>query len=234
MPVHLFGRPAPLAGARASSACRSSRTRRRRSARPRSRRRRSSRPSASSRRRTSSASATAASSRRNDEELAERVRMLRFHGSRDKKTSSYVGYNSRLDEMQAAVLRLFLRELDGWNARAPRGRGPLRGARPRRARRAPAGRAGPRLPPLRLPLAASATRSAPRSRRRRSRPRTTTCRRSTCSRRCATSATSEGSLPETEQRRRENFSLPLWAGIAADAQERVVDAVRAAVAVAPR
>src|SRR6266496_6573485 len=35
-----------------------------------------------------------------DEELAERVRMLRFHGSRDKKTFTYVGTNSRLDELQ--------------------------------------------------------------------------------------------------------------------------------------
>src|SRR3954462_15934992 len=36
-----------------------------------------------------------------DEELAERVRLLRFHGSRDKKTFTYVGTNSRLDELQA-------------------------------------------------------------------------------------------------------------------------------------
>src|SRR3989440_869533 len=50
-----------------------------------------------------------------DEELGERVRMLRFHGSRDKKSFSYIGTNSRLDEVQAAVLRLFLGELDGWN-----------------------------------------------------------------------------------------------------------------------
>src|SRR5690349_2573211 len=50
-----------------------------------------------------------------DEELGERVRMLRFHGSKDKQTFSYIGTNSRLDEIQAAVLRLFLGELDGWN-----------------------------------------------------------------------------------------------------------------------
>ena len=42
--------------------------------------------------------------------------MLRFHGSRDKKDFESVGYNSRLDELQAAVLRLFLGEIDGWNA----------------------------------------------------------------------------------------------------------------------
>jgi len=49
-----------------------------------------------------------------DAELAERVRALRFHGSRDKRTFEYVGYNSRLDELQAAVLRVLLWELDGW------------------------------------------------------------------------------------------------------------------------
>src|SRR3954469_9089227 len=50
-----------------------------------------------------------------DEELADRVALLRFHGSRQKKEFEAVGYNSRLDELQAAVLRLFLGELDGWN-----------------------------------------------------------------------------------------------------------------------
>ena len=50
-----------------------------------------------------------------DAEVAERVRLLRFHGSRDKVDFELVGYNSRLDELQAAVLRLFLGELDGWN-----------------------------------------------------------------------------------------------------------------------
>jgi dTDP-3-amino-3,4,6-trideoxy-alpha-D-glucose transaminase len=52
-----------------------------------------------------------------DDELAEQVRLLRFHGSKDKSTFTDVGYNSRLDEMQAAVLRVLLPELDGWNAR---------------------------------------------------------------------------------------------------------------------
>src|SRR5207302_8598106 len=49
-----------------------------------------------------------------DEELAERVRRLRFHGSRDKVDFELIGYNSRLDEVQAAVLRVFLAELDRW------------------------------------------------------------------------------------------------------------------------
>lgn len=49
-----------------------------------------------------------------DEQIAERARMLRFHGSRDKVTFQEVGYNSRLDEMQAAVLRVLLPQLDEW------------------------------------------------------------------------------------------------------------------------
>src|SRR6478752_1932589 len=49
------------------------------------------------------------------DELAERVRMLRFHGSRDKRTFEYVGVNSRMDEMQAAILRRFLPHAERWN-----------------------------------------------------------------------------------------------------------------------
>jgi dTDP-4-amino-4,6-dideoxygalactose transaminase len=49
-----------------------------------------------------------------DDELAERIRALRFHGSRDKRAFEYVGFNSRLDELQAAVLRVMLPELDAW------------------------------------------------------------------------------------------------------------------------
>ena len=51
-----------------------------------------------------------------DGDVAERARRLRFHGSTDKQTFVDVGYNSRLDALQAAVLRLLLPELDGWNA----------------------------------------------------------------------------------------------------------------------
>jgi len=49
-----------------------------------------------------------------DEALAERARVLRFHGSRDKVTYERVGYNSRLDELQAAILRVQLPHLDAW------------------------------------------------------------------------------------------------------------------------
>jgi dTDP-4-amino-4,6-dideoxygalactose transaminase len=52
-----------------------------------------------------------------DDELAERARVLRFHGSTDKTTFTDVGWNSRLDELQAAALRVLLPELDGWTDR---------------------------------------------------------------------------------------------------------------------
>ncbi len=49
-----------------------------------------------------------------DDQIAELCRSLRFHGSRDKQTFDHVGYNSRLDEVQAAILRVLLPELDTW------------------------------------------------------------------------------------------------------------------------
>src|SRR5450756_840257 len=51
------------------------------------------------------------------EVLVQRARELRFHGSRDKKTFTDIGFNSRLDELQAAILRIELEVIDEWNAR---------------------------------------------------------------------------------------------------------------------
>ena len=166
-----------------------------------------------------------------DPELAERVRMLRFHGSRDKVDFQLLGYNSRLDEIQAAVLRLFLAELDGWialrreaSARyADLGLGAAcdlpedepghayhlfvcRSAERDRIRSAlkdaGIGSALYYTTPLHLQPALSFLGHAP------------------------------GSLPVTEQLGRENFSVPLWAGIDSAAQERVVSVVQAAAPVA--
>jgi dTDP-4-amino-4,6-dideoxygalactose transaminase len=52
-----------------------------------------------------------------DDRLAEKLRMLRNYGSKIKYENQCVGYNSRLDELQAALLRVKLRYLDEWNER---------------------------------------------------------------------------------------------------------------------
>jgi len=53
----------------------------------------------------------------NDPVLAERIRVLRNYGSRVKYVNDVQGYNSRLDPLHAAVLRVKLAHLDAWNAR---------------------------------------------------------------------------------------------------------------------
>ena len=166
----------------------------------------------------------------NDEELAERIRMLRFHGSKEKRTFEYIGTNSRLDEIQAAVLRIFLRELDGWteNRRAaarryrelglgdacelPRDepghvyhlfvcRSPHRDEIRAALTEAEIGNAQYYLPPLHLQPALRYL------------------------------GYEEGDLPETERAAQENFSLPLWPGITPGQQERVVETVLSTVGV---
>jgi dTDP-4-amino-4,6-dideoxygalactose transaminase len=166
----------------------------------------------------------------NDDELGERIRMLRFHGSQSKKTFEYVGYNSRLDAVQAAMLRIFLPHLDEWNrarreAAARYGelglgeacelplddpghvyhmycvRSPERDRLSQALAAADIGHAVYYQPPLHLQPALSYL------------------------------GYKEGDFPETEKASRENLCLPLWAGISAEQQEQVVSAVRAAATV---
>jgi dTDP-3-amino-3,4,6-trideoxy-alpha-D-glucose transaminase len=149
---------------------------------------------------------------------------------RDAELFEYVGYNSRLDELQAAVLRIFLRHLDGWTRlrrdAAERyrelGIGDLVDAPPdeaghvyhlfvcrspdrdRIARALAEEGIGHKLwydPPLHLQPALSSLGYEP------------------------------GSLPVTERLARENIALPLWPGITAEQQERVVAVVRQAARV---
>jgi dTDP-4-amino-4,6-dideoxygalactose transaminase len=165
-----------------------------------------------------------------DEELADRIALLRFHGSRQKKEFEAVGYNSRLDELQAAVLRLFLGEIDGWN-RARREaaaryeelgldelcelpvdepghvyhmyvvRSPDRDRLAEALKAAEIGHASYYVTPLHLQPALRYL------------------------------GQKEGSLPETEKAAAENLALPMWAGIPTEVQERVVAVIREAAAV---
>jgi len=56
----------------------------------------------------------------NDDELADKVRVLRNYGSRKKYFNELKGYNSRLDEVQAALLSVKLSKIDEWNSRRSR------------------------------------------------------------------------------------------------------------------
>jgi dTDP-4-amino-4,6-dideoxygalactose transaminase len=167
------------------------------------------------------------------DELAERLRMLRFHGSRDKRVFEYVGVNSRLDELQAAILRRFLREVDGWNDR----------------RRAAADRyrelgLGKRVT---LPPEAPGRRHVYHLYTVRSHARELLMRRLREARIgaavyydpplhlqpvLASLGYREGSLPETERAAREGLALPMFPTLDEAAQREVVAAVSAATAAA--
>jgi len=166
----------------------------------------------------------------NDEELAERVRVLAFHGSRHKTDFQFVGYNSRLDELQAAFLRLFLTHLQEWT----------RGRREAAARYAELG-----LGEL-VQIPEDETghvyhlfvcRSRERDRIREALTEagigsavyySTPLHLQPALRFLGWEA---GSLPETERAGQDNFAIPLWPGIPSEVQERVVETVGSAVGV---
>jgi dTDP-4-amino-4,6-dideoxygalactose transaminase len=163
----------------------------------------------------------------NDAGLADRIRMLRFHGSRAKKEFEYIGYNSRLDAIQAAFLRLFLQRLDEWT----------------RLRREAAARYGE------LGLGEIAQLPADESGhvyhmyavRSQERDRLSEALKAADIGHAAFYTTplhlqpalrylgySEGDFPETEKASRENLCLPLWAGIGEEQQAEVVGVLRRA------
>jgi dTDP-4-amino-4,6-dideoxygalactose transaminase len=166
-----------------------------------------------------------------DDTVAETVRKLRFHGSRDKQTFELVGANSRLDAIQAAALRVFLPHLAEWNAARREAaaryaelglddavelpadeaghvyhmyvvRTPERARIADALRRAGIASASYYVTPLHLQPAMTYLGYA------------------------------RGSLPETERAAVENLALPMWGGIGPDQQEQVVAAVKSAVGVA--
>ena len=166
----------------------------------------------------------------NDAELADRIRLLRFHGSRDKERFEAIGYNSRLDEIQAAALRLFLARLDEWNA----------------ARRD----AAARYAELDLGMVCSLPEDEPGHVYHMYVVRTPERDRIAAALQRAGIGSASyytiplhlqpafaflgygaGSLPETERAAAENLALPLWPGIAAEQQERVVATIHSSAAV---
>jgi dTDP-4-amino-4,6-dideoxygalactose transaminase len=166
-----------------------------------------------------------------DDDVAETVRKLRFHGSLDKKRFELVGTNSRLDAIQAAALRVFLPRLAGWNA----------------SRR----EAAARYAELGLGEAVELLPDDPGHVYHVYVVRTTDRDRLAARLRESGIASAAyyavpthlqpamqhlgvhaGSLPETERAAAENLALPMWGGIAADVQERVVETVVAAAGVA--
>jgi dTDP-4-amino-4,6-dideoxygalactose transaminase len=162
----------------------------------------------------------------NDPELAQRLRILRFHGSAAKKEFLYVGYNSRLDAMQASFLRIFLRHIDEWNTQRREAaarynelldglvetpldepghvyhmycvRSPERDRLAAALKDADIGSAVYYQPPLHLQPALRYL------------------------------GHSEGDFPETEKASRENLCLPLWAGISEEQQVEVVSVLKRA------
>ncbi len=166
-----------------------------------------------------------------DDDVAERVRMLRFHGSRDKQTFELVGTNSRLDAIHAAALRVFLPRLAGWNA----------GRRLGAARYAELGLGDVVEIPVDEPghvYHMYVVRTQDRA------------RISAALKEAGIASASyyvtplhlqpamrylgygPGSLPETEAAAAENLALPMWGCIGADVQEQVVATVLASAGVA--
>src|SRR2546421_4466203 len=164
----------------------------------------------------------------NDEELGARVRMLRFHGSRDKVDFQFVGYNSRLDELQAAALRVFLRQLDGWT----------RLRREAAARYASLGLGELCELPLDQPghvyhlfVCRSPERDRIRAALKEAEIGTGVYYETPSHLQPALRylGYEQGSLPETERVAKESFSVPMWAGLDEATQREVVGAVREAV-----
>jgi dTDP-4-amino-4,6-dideoxygalactose transaminase len=167
-----------------------------------------------------------------DADVADAARVLRFHGSKDKVTFERIGFNSRLDELQAAVLLELAPLVDGWNQHridaaaryAELGLGELVDL----PSVAPAATHIYHLYMVRTPqrdaLAASLQGRGIGAAVYYARPLHLQPVFEHLGYR-------EGSLPVTEQAGREGLALPMFPTLAADQQTEVVDAVRASSAV---
>jgi dTDP-4-amino-4,6-dideoxygalactose transaminase len=162
-------------------------------------------------------------------DVDERVRILRFHGSRDKRVFEQVGYNSRLDELHAAILRVFLPALPGWNEE--------RAAAAERYRSLGLGE-HVTLPPdggvYHLYVVRTPDRDRVQAACREHGVAATVYYDRPLHRQPAFAylGVDPGTLPETERAAREGLALPLYVGITADEQQLVVEAVASAFAVA--
>jgi dTDP-4-amino-4,6-dideoxygalactose transaminase len=162
----------------------------------------------------------------NDPALGEKLRMLRFHGSKAKTEFTYIGYNSRLDALQASFLRIFMRHIADWNQQRREAaarydelldglvetpveddrhvyhmycvRSPERDRLGAALKAADIESAAFYRPPLHLQPALRYL------------------------------GYSEGDFPETEKASRENLCLPLWAGITEEQQVEVVSVLKRA------
>lgn len=165
----------------------------------------------------------------NDDDLAARLRILRNYGSQVKYVNQVQGYNSRLDELQAAMLRVKLRHLDAWNAR--------------RGRIAEIYLAELKSTELILPVVLAETNPVWHLFVVRSRNRDALQQRLTengigtlvhypipphLQEAYRTCAHGEGSLPLTEAIHREVISLPIGPHLSVEQAQAVVEAVRAA------
>lgn len=165
-----------------------------------------------------------------DAEIAERVRMLRLHGSRDKRTFELVGTNSRLDEIQAAVLRVHLSRIDAWNALRREAAARYRELGLGEAVELPADEPGHvyHMYVVRTPERERIAAALEEAGVGHASYYETPLHLQPALRFLGYE---EGSLPETERAACENLALPLWAGIDAAAQERVVAVVREAATI---
>ena len=161
-----------------------------------------------------------------DAALAEQLAMLRFHGSRDKVSFELVGHNSRLDELQAALLRLQLPQLDAWcdgrRAAAAHydaaGLGELAGL-PRAGRRLRPGLAPVRDPP-------PARRGARRGARDGRASATSATTRTPLHRQVAMRPWSDVELPGTDDAARTHLAIPMSPVLTREQADEVVAAVR--------